>query len=149
MAFLNDLGKKLGGVAEVAAEKAKVAAGAAADKAKELAEVAKLNNEISAEQKQIDSLYAEIGKVIFERDKNDALSPVAEQCQKILAAQQSIAELNIRIQQVKAGDDRVVEAEVTPVTPSAEQPVKKFCANCGTEIAPGSKFCQSCGSPSN
>ena len=153
MAFFNDLGKKIGGAAEVAAEKAKVAAGAAADKAKEIAEVTKLNNEISAEQKQIEKLYLEIGKIIFESDKNDQNSLVAEQCQKILACEKNVAELNIKIQHLKAGDQQTVNAEPVQesqdVSVSQEAAKKKFCSNCGAELPAEGKFCQSCGAPIN
>ena len=152
MAFFNDLGKKIGGAAEVAAEKAKVAAGAAADKAKEIAEVTKLNNEISAEQKQIDKLYLDIGKLIYEKDKDDPNSVVAEQCQRIMACEKSIADLNNKIQQIKSGDQQTANADsvqASPEVPAQEIPKKKFCPNCGAELPAEGKFCQSCGAPIN
>jgi uncharacterized small protein (DUF1192 family) len=90
MAFFNDLGKKIG-----------TAAGAAADKAKEVAEVTKLNSRISSEEKQIEKLYTEIGKAIFELQKDDSASPVAELCTKITTLQKNIEELKQQIEDVK------------------------------------------------
>lgn len=130
MSFLNDLGKKIGGVAEVAA-----------DKAKDLAEITKLNYEISAAQKQIDNGYLEIGKQVFAQEKDNLESPVAELCGNIIAAQQTIAELDAKIKQIKS------EAQTNASTAS-EVSSKKFCTSCGTDVA-GGKFCPGCGAPIN
>jgi len=130
MSFLNDLGKKIGGVAEVAA-----------DKAKDLAEITKLNYEISAAQKQIDNGYLEIGKQVFAQEKDNLESPVAELCGNIIAAQQTIAELDAKIKQIKS------EAQTNANTAS-EVSSKKFCTSCGTDVA-GGKFCPGCGAPIN
>lgn len=129
MSFLNDLGKKISGAAEMAT-----------DKAKDLAEITKLNYDIASTQKQIESDYAEIGKQMFLLEKDNPLSPVTELCQKILAAQQTIADLNAKIQQIQT------EGQTTSAAPSTAQ-AKKFCPNCGTEIAGEGKFCQGCGTP--
>ena len=75
MAFFDELAKKIGDVADMAV-----------DKAKDLTEVGRLNMAISSEEKQVQGLYAEIGKAIFEQDKENAQSPYAEQCVKIQAA---------------------------------------------------------------
>lgn len=90
MAFFNELGKKIGNVAETAT-----------DKAKEIAEVTKLNNTISSEEKQIKEYYGEIGEFIFQRDKENPDSPVAELCRKILASQQNIEDLKQKILEIK------------------------------------------------
>ncbi len=128
MSFLNDLGKKIGGAAEVAA-----------DKAKDLAEITKLTYDISAVQKQIEADYIEIGKQVFLLEKDDPESPVAELCQKIILAQQSVDSLNARIQQIKS--------EGPAAAPTASG--KKFCQSCGAEVIGEGKFCQSCGTPLN
>ena len=130
MSFLNDLGKKIGGVAEVAA-----------DKAKDLAEITKLNYEISATQKQIDTEYMEIGKLIFSQEKDNPDSQVAELCRNIIAAQQTISDLDAKIQQIKTD----VQTSAAP----SSAPLKKFCTNCGTEVVGGSKFCPGCGATIN
>ena len=130
MSFLNDLGKKIGGVAEVAA-----------DKAKDLAEITKLNCEITATQKQIDNGYMEIGKRVFLQEKDNPESPVAELCRNIIAAQQTIADIEAKIQLVKS--------EAPTNVASSDVPSKKFCTNCGAEVVGINKFCPVCGAPIN
>lgn len=124
MAFLDNLSKKIGDVAE-----------AATDKAKELAELTKLNSGISSEQRQIDALYMEIGKIMFVKEKTNPDSDVAEQCGKIIESEKTIAELTAKISSIKAGGQTAAPAGTG----------RKFCSSCGAEIPEGSKFCQSCG----
>jgi uncharacterized protein YpuA (DUF1002 family) len=95
MAFLNNLGKKIGSAAE-----------ATASKAKEVAEVKKLNSKIGDEEKQIAKLYTEIGEKIFEQDKGNPQSPVAELCAMILSSQANIKELKQKIAEVKSLKDQ-------------------------------------------
>jgi len=90
MAFFNDLGKKISSAAEVTASKAK-----------EVAEVTKLNSKISSEEKLIEKFYTEIGKAIFEQDKENDRSPVADLCSKIVSCQNSIVDLKKKIEDVK------------------------------------------------
>lgn len=90
MAFLEKLGKKVGD-----------AAGSAAEKAKDFAETTKLNSAISSEEKQINQYFLEMGKIIFEQDKENPDSPVAELCSKILAAQKTIEDLKQKITEIK------------------------------------------------
>jgi hypothetical protein len=78
MGFLKDLGGKLQDVIETAT-----------DKAKDFAEVTKLNNAISAEEKQIKQYYLEIGQLIFEQFKDKPDSPVAEYRRGVLSQRQS------------------------------------------------------------
>nr|WP_300094842.1 hypothetical protein [Sedimentibacter sp.] len=94
MAFLDKIGKKIGDVA-----------GSATDMAKDFAETTKLNSEISAEEKQINQLFLEIGKFIFESEKENPDSVVAEFISKIKASQQTIEELKRKIEEIKADNN--------------------------------------------
>ncbi len=90
MAFFKDLGNKIGEVA-----------GDAAEKAKDLAEITKLKNEISGEQKKIQQAFIDLGKLYFEEIKDANEGPGVEFCGVIKAAQEAIAELEAKIEQVK------------------------------------------------
>jgi chaperonin cofactor prefoldin len=94
MAFFENLSKKVGSVAE-----------SAADKASEFAETTKLNSSISSEKKQIEALFIEIGKQIFEKEKDNPDSPLAELIGKIVSSQNTIAELQSKIDRIKGGND--------------------------------------------
>lgn len=90
MTFFDDFGKKLGIVAETTVTKAK-----------ELTEITKLNMQISSEERKLEKLYAEIGKLVFEKEKDIPGSIVSEQCMKIIEVQQAVKELNTKLNEVK------------------------------------------------
>lgn len=90
MAFLDNLGKKISD-----------AAGTATEKAKDFAETTKLNSAIYSEEKQINQYFMEIGKMTFERDKDNPESPAAELIGKIIASQQTIDDLEKKIEEIK------------------------------------------------
>ncbi len=130
MAFLENLGKKIGNVA-----------GTAADMASDFAETNKLNSSISTEQRQLDALFIEIGKLVFDREKEDPDSLFADQCKRILTGQSNIAELQAKIESIKGGNGQPAE--------KAAQADVNHCSNCGAAIPENGKFCQSCGTPFN
>ena len=90
MAFLDKIGKAIGD-----------AAGTASEKAKDFAETTKLNSAISTEEKQINQYFLEIGKYVFEEDKNNPESPYAEIFSKITDSLKNIEELKRKIQEIK------------------------------------------------
>ena len=77
------------------------AAEATVSKANELVEVTKLNAQIASEEKQINKLYAEIGKIVFEHDKEDPNEAIADQCSQIIVAQENIEYLKRKIEEAK------------------------------------------------
>ncbi|MFA5637169.1 MAG: hypothetical protein WC977_14835 [Anaerovoracaceae bacterium] len=90
MAFLKNLGNKIGEVA-----------GDAADKAKDLAETTKLKNEISGEQKKIQQALMDLGKLYYEDIKDAEEGPGVELCGVIKVAEAAIAELESKIELIK------------------------------------------------
>ncbi len=90
MAFLDKIGKAIGD-----------AAGTASEKAKDFAETTKLNSAISTEEKQINQYFLEIGKYVFEEDKNNPESPYTEIFSKITDSLKNIEELKRKIQEIK------------------------------------------------
>lgn len=145
MAFLKNLGDKIGS-----------AASSAAEKAKKMAEISKLNSAIGTEEKHINQAYFEIGKQTFELDKDNPASPVAELCQKILLSQQTIEELKQKIVHLKTEETppalekeekpAVEETVASPAQTSAPG-TRKFCSKCGTANNATSRFCSGCGAP--
>lgn len=87
MAFFDDLGKKLSTAADLVA-----------DKAQDLAETGKLNLAISSEEKLVQNWYAEIGKSVYKKEKDNLNSEYAEQCGKITKSLSKIADLEQLLQ---------------------------------------------------
>ena len=120
MAFFNDLGKK-----------AKNAAAVAADKAKDAAELTKLNVAISGEQRSIDKNYRAIGEWFVNEYEGEIPDAVRELVEAVSASKAKIAELEA--------------AKAATKEPAAEEPAGKTCPICGAQAE--SKFCPQCGAP--
>ena len=139
MAFFDELAKKIGDVADMAV-----------DKAKDLTEVGRLNMAISSEERQLQSWYAEIGKAIYEQDKDNTESPYVEQCVKIQAALDRIETLKLQLAEVKENgynepiDIEPKEAKEGTVEDRAAQE-GKACPFCGKTVTEDSVFCSACG----
>lgn len=129
MAFFDELGKKISSVA-----------GTAADKAKDLGEIAKLKAEIMKKQASINSETLELGRAVYEAAKKDASSTYAAQCASISGYHAEIENLRARIALVK--DDGDTDAVVTV---EAAAPVEKVCPACGEKLPADAKFCSKCG----
>ncbi|MBR4944102.1 MAG: hypothetical protein IKZ26_01660 [Peptococcaceae bacterium] len=81
MAF-DDLKKKLSAAADLAV-----------DKAKDLAETGKQKIDIAAEEKELQNLYAQIGKSVYHLEKDNAESIYSAECANITERLQRIDEL--------------------------------------------------------
>lgn len=115
MALLENLGKKITEVGHSATQKAK-----------EMADVASLNASISEEEKRIDNLYFQIGKLFVERHAVDCKGEFGGMVASVREAQAKIADYQEQIKSIKG----VVR-----------------CEQCGAEVARGVAFCSSCGAP--
>lgn len=115
MSFFDDLGKKLSQAGQSAAQKTK-----------EIAETAKLNSQISDEEKKINDYYLQIGKLYVSlHDENHE------------------ADFDTLISNLHESENKVKECK---------QQIKDIkgvavCEKCGAEIANGSAFCSVCGAP--
>ncbi|MDR1210339.1 MAG: zinc ribbon domain-containing protein [Clostridiales bacterium] len=129
---------------------------------KEFAETARLNSRISEEQRKIGSLYSQIGKLYYERRREDAEPPFDELCAAITAATEQIEKLQSEIQLVKGvkrcpncGFDLPLTAvfcgkcgskvETPEARTEPTAPEVRLCAHCGEELENGAVFCGSCG----
>jgi rubrerythrin len=126
---------------------------------KDLAETARINSQISEEQKQLGRLYAQLGKLYFEQIGGNPEAPFHDICEAIAAAEGRIAGYQHELQQIK-GTKLCANcgAEITdssafcpmcgtpvPVSAPATTPARRFCSNCGSELESGAAFCLSCG----
>lgn len=95
------------------------------NKAKELAEVTKLKNAISAEERKIKEEYEKIGRLYVENFGANADSMFADSISKIETSKRIVEQKQLELNQVKN---------------------VKICPNCGAAIDEGSAFCSKCGS---
>lgn len=129
-------------------------------KAKDLSELAKLNNTISNSEKQISDLYGRVGYEVYCAYRNNPLPEVADMLKQITDLHQVIENCKAQIKAINSADTcpqcgakvskemafcsgcgyKLVTAEKT------EAPVQTaFCNNCGAAISADSVFCASCG----
>lgn len=122
MAFFDELSKKVKETASVAGEKAKDAA-----------ELAKINVAIAGEQREIDKNFRAIGEWFVNEYSGEIPEAVKDLVEAVAASREKIAELEAS----KPGKDE----------PAAEEPKPslKTCPICGAQS--DSKFCPQCGAP--
>ena len=113
MSFFDNIGSK-----------ASAAGQAAAEKARNFAEVNRLSGVISDHEKRISRLYFEIGQSYYERHKDD---PEAEELERIAAITDTNEKIAVCREQIKT-----------------LKGVEK-CPNCGADVQNGSQFCNKCG----
>ncbi len=113
MSFFDNIGSK-----------ASAAGQAAAEKARNFAEVNRLNGVVSDHEKRISRLYFEIGQSYYERHKDD---PDAEELERIAAITDTNEKIAVCREQIKT-----------------LKGVEK-CPNCGADVQNGSQFCNNCG----
>lgn len=73
----------------------------AADKAKELAEIAGLKSQISTCEEVMKKNYMEIGKIYYEQYGDIPEEPFAKQCRSVRNARNGIEELQKKINEMK------------------------------------------------
>ena len=124
MAFLSDL-----------TQKAKNVAAAAADKAKDAAEITKLTVAISGEQREIDKNYRAIGEWFANEYEGEIPDAVKDLVQAVADSKAKIAEMEAAKAAAKT------ETPATAVAVIGEKP----CPICGA--VSDSRFCPQCGAP--
>ena len=93
-------------------------------KAKELAEISKLTGQIAMKEESIKGTYIELGKYVYENQKEDAPEEVAEKFAVIDAAVEEIDRLKREVRKLKG---------------------RQQCPDCGKEVSYTAAFCQYCG----
>lgn len=113
MAFFDDLGKKISQAGQSAVQKTK-----------DMTAIAKLNGQISDEEKKVNNAYLQIGKLYVEKHAADCDPEFASLVAAVQTAQSNMAGYQQQIQDIKG---------VTR------------CEKCGAEVATGAGFCSTCG----
>ena len=139
MAFLDHIGKKIS-----------AAAGTAADKAKDLGEIAKLKAEILGVQSDINNAFSELGRKVYEQGKCNPESDYAQECARITGMYEQIESLRARIALVKSDGtqetDCVVKLDKADVQTAQGTPAAApVCPACGGTVTDGAVFCPKCG----
>lgn len=115
MSFFDDLGKKLSQAGQSAAQKTK-----------EIAETARLNSQISDEEKKINDFYLQIGKIYVSLHDENHEADFDELIRGLHESEDKVKECRQQIKDIKG----VV-----------------VCEKCGAEVSSGSAFCNTCGAP--
>ena len=148
MSFFEGLGKKIAQSGQEAAQKAK-----------NTAEIIKLNGMISEEEKRINNLHIQIGKLYYEvygenpeeqfaqfiTDINDAKVKIAAHTEQISIIK-GIAKCTSCGGQVPAGAPFCSSCGSPISSASSASDDANNCANCGTALGPDVAFCAGCGS---
>ena len=151
MAFFDDLTKKVSKASQTTIQKTQ-----------NMAEVVKLNSQVSDEEKKMKELNAQIGALYVSKYKDAPEADFAALVEAVKEAEAKIAEYKDRIIELKgAGKCPTCGAEVaneagfcstcgTPIVkaePAEPEFEGSFCTTCGAKVRAGSKFCTSCGAP--
>ena len=112
MTFFDEVGKRLNyAVSEVSS------------RTREFTSVTKLNTSISAREREIESAYAQIGKLLFEREAADPESPAAALCAKITANRESILQMKANIAKIREDSKEARQAKSDELFRNPEAPV--------------------------
>ena len=119
MADINELKDVFFNTLGTVAGKTRGFAEKAADKAKDVARIAKLNMELTAEKDTIEKAYLEIGKLYYETHKNSPDGFFVQLCDEIALANDNITKILSELDDLKTnvtakGDD--IQVEFTEVT---------------------------------
>ena len=117
MSFLYDLNKK-----------AKAAATVAGEKAREMADSAKLTAEILSERRELDKHYRAIGQWFVCENQENVPAAIADIVASVRSSQARIQELEA----LRDGGEEAPKGEVCPVCGDINQ--ERFCPKCGAPM---------------
>lgn len=115
-------------------------------KSETLVESSRIKSAISNAQKRMTAEMNELGARFYHRWKagQASVEDFAAEFAGIQAIEKEIEDLNLRLEQIKAEEDKILGAAQKPAAPAAGS---IFCTNCGRALPAGSRFCDSCGAP--
>lgn len=115
-------------------------------KSETLVESSRIKSTISNTQKRVTAEQNELGVKFYNSWKagQASIEAFAEDFARIQGLEKEIEELNIRLEQIKAEEDKILGAAQKPAAPAAGS---VFCTNCGKALPAGTRFCDGCGTP--
>ena len=108
------------------------------EKAKGNYDVIALNNRISQAEREMNTVYLELGRRYFELHRDDPEEGLSGFVKNLLNTEQTIAELRQTVEDTKAATAAV------QLTNPAAKAAGKFCQNCGSPVG-DELFCGVCG----
>jgi ribosomal protein L40E len=156
MAFFEQLGKRITDAGQ-----------GVAHQAKSFADVTRINSELAGKERQIAQLYQTIGKLYYERHRDDPAPEFQEEVTAIKTLFSEIAQRKEEIKQIKGiekcpncGADVPFQAAfcnacgakmppAEPVAPSAKAENGQVCPACGAPMGNNNQFCTHCGTKLN
>lgn len=154
---VKDVSKKVGDVAEKTYK-------TVADKSNQMIKSAKLRIQVSDLEQEIEIMYADMGKRIYEIYKNgEIVEGFEKDCKKIEKIYKEIVELDEKSLYIKnlrkcsnCGEVIEIENKFCPVCGEKQKKIKepkqekekidiKICSECGTEHGVDVKYCTKCG----
>jgi hypothetical protein len=126
--------------------KLKSGAEKAAQEAKEVAQVKKIELDIGGLKKQIEAQYHQLGEMTYQSQISN--SPPSPEAANIISKVTNLFEqIRLKEEEIKKIKLETGEPQTPPptqMTPSVTSQ-KKICTNCGKENDPNVKFCSECG----
>ena len=97
----------------------------AADKAKDVTKLAKLNLELNSAKEALEKTYAEIGRLYYDTRKNDPDSFFVQLCEEVTSSNENIARLQIELDELKAGVDTKKDEDIVVEITEEDAPAEE------------------------
>lgn len=117
-------------------------------KSETLMESSRVKATISNTQKVLENEITILGARFYQswKDGQEGVEPFLEALTHIQSLEQEIADLNDRLLQLKAEEEKVLgSSRASSAAPKPEGVV--YCVHCGKALPAGSRFCDACGTP--
>ncbi len=136
MSFFDKLGASLTNAGRIASQNVK-----------NMSDVSQLKNEIETEKRNIQQNFSKIGKLYYDKMKDQPGEEFREMIYAVRDSEQHIADLERQIQVVRAREPELVPVPDTPsaMKASVGKPAGMVCMNCGNTYEAGNTFCAVCG----
>lgn len=122
-------------------------------KSETLVEVSRVKSAISAAQRKMDAEKTALGVKLYQswKEGQASIDLFDDDFVRIQGIEAEIEELNARLVQIKAEEERILGSAQRSAAPAAGTGAAAggtlFCSNCGKALPAGSRFCDECGTP--